>query len=344
MLPAMNMPARIGWNDVDVDIASHLAKRTADDPSIDLSADDLKELLLRRGFLWFSPEDNQVYCSPAGILLFSKDPTIVYPQSCLRLLAFPGVARDPKPTDFQDIAAPIPKALEAAIRFVDKNTRHPLIVAGLRRLRFDEYPIAALREAIINAMAHREYEDASRKIHVELFADRIEVISPGHLPQGITLDQLRSGKFQPCSRNPVLAQGLRLLGLMEELGTGVVRMKQAMQDHGLKPPEYLYRNGHLVVTFQGPGKAISKLKAEHAIPVFEVRPSVIEILTKNQKTILRVLLIKKQIQVPDLAITLHVTEQAVRKDLAKLTKLKFVEKRGAARATYYVLREQLPKP
>ena len=344
MLPDLNMPSRIGWNDVDIEIARHLAQKTADDPSADMSTADLKELLLRRGLLWVSPEDKQVYCSPAGILLFSKDPTKVYPQSCVRVLAFPSAARDPKPIDFLDIAGPIPKALEQALRFIDKNTRHPLLVTGMRRLRLDEYPTAALREAIINALAHRDYEDASRKIHVELFADRIEVISPGLLPQGITLDHLRSGKLQPCSRNPVLAQGLRLLGLMEELGTGMVRMKQAMRDHGLKPPEYSYRDGHFVATFRGPGKEIARLKADHAIPVFEVRPSVAETLTKNQKTILRELLAKNQVQVPDLVVALRVTEQAVRKDLAKLTKLKLVEKRGAARATYYVLKEQIPTP
>jgi len=341
-LPASDMPARIGWNDVEIEIARHLAKKTADDPSVDMSTANLRELLLRRGLLWLSPEDKQVYCSSAGILLFSKDPTIVYPQSCVRLLAFPGAARDPKPSDFLDIAAPIPKALEQALRFIDKNTRHPLQVTGMRRLRLDEYPIAALREAIINAMAHRDYEDASRKIHVELFADRVEVISPGLLPRGITLDQMRSGKLQPCSRNPVLAQGLRLLGLMEELGTGVVRMRHAMRDHGLKPPEYSYRDGHFVVTFPGPGKAIDRLRADHAIPLFEIRPSVVETLTKNQKTIIRELLAKNQVQVPELVVTLRVSEQAVRKDLAKLTRLKLVEKHGAARATYYVLKEQLP--
>ncbi len=344
MLPDLNLPARIGWDDVDIEIARHLVNKTTDAPSAEMSTSDLKELLLQRGLLWFSPEDKQVYCSPAGILLFSKDPTKVYPQSCIRLLAFAGEARDPQPTDFKDIASSIPKALEQVLRFIDKNTRHPLLVTGMRRLRLDEYPIMALREAIINAMAHRNYEDTSRKIHVELFADRVEVISPGLLPQGVTLDQLRSGKLQPCSRNPVLAQGLRLLGLMEELGTGVMRMKQAMREHGLKPPEFAYRDGHFVATFRGPGQEIGKLKMDHAIPVFEVKPTVVEALTKNQQAILQELLAKDQVQVPDLAVALRVTEQAVRKDLAKLNKLKLVQKRGAARATYYVLREQFPTP
>jgi ATP-dependent DNA helicase RecG len=193
-------------------------------------------------------------------------------------------------------------------------------------------------------MAHRNYVDFSRKIQVELFQDRIEVISPGLLPKGLTLEQLRSGKLQPCSRNPVLAQGLRLLGLMEELGTGVVRMKQAMQDHGLEPPEYAYRDSHFVVTFCGPGEAVDKLRTEQAVPVFEVLPSVADTLNPNQKTILRQLLAQDQVQVPELASALGVTAQAVRKDLAKLQKLDLVERRGAARATYYVLKERKVAP
>jgi len=215
-------------------------------------------------------------------------------------------------------------------------------VAGIRRLRLDEYPVAALREAIINAMAHRDYEDASRKIHVELFEDRIEVISPGLLPGGVTLTQMRTGKVRPCSRNPVLAQSLRLLGLMEEMGTGVARMKRAMLDHGLQPPQYSFRDHHFVVTFRGPGESLTKLRIQKARPVFDVQPSVVELLTPNQKTILRELLARNQVEVRSLVAALKVTEQSVRKDLAKLNKLGLVEKRGAARATYYVLKERPP--
>ncbi len=331
--------ALVGWAEIDIEIVRQLVAKTADTPVAVMRDADLKELLLRRGLLWPSKEKEKVFCSPAGILLFAKDPTKVYPQSCIRLVAFQGNARDPRPSDSLDIAAPIPKALEQAIRFIDSNTRHPFRVEGLQRVRLDEYPIAALREALINAMAHRNYEDAKRKIHVELFSDHVDIVSPGLLPDGISLDQLRSGKLQPCSRNPVIAQGLRLLGLMEELGTGVVRMKQTMIDHGLKPPEYSYRDNCLVVSFRGPGENIDGIKTGQAVTVFDVRPSVAETLTQNQKTILHELLNNGKVQVPELAVALDVTVQAVRKDLAKLQKLKLIEKCGAARATYYVLKE-----
>lgn len=344
LLPEVNMPARVGWGDVDVGVARRLASSVADDHDATLDDREVQELLLRRGLLWLGQDDGKAYCSPSGILLFAKEPTRVYPHSCVRILRFSGDVRDPKPADFRDLNSPIPTALEEALAFIDKNTRHPLRVEGLRRLRLDEYPVNALREAIINALAHRDYEDVSRKVHIEVFSDRIEVISPGLLPGGVTLAQLRSGNVRPCSRNPVLAQGLRLLGLMEELGTGVVRMMKAMLDHGLEAPEYSFRDDCVVVTFRGPGDALEKIRTHDARAVFDVPPSVTESLTGNQKTILKELLQRGQCDVPQLAATLEVTGQAVRKDLAKLQKLALVEKRGQARATYYVLKESPSTP
>lgn len=84
----------------------------------------------------------------------------------------------------------------------------------------------------------------------------------------------------------------------------------------------------------------SKLKAHQAVPVFEVQPSVVESLTQNQRIVLQKLLKQDQVQVAELAPALGVSAQAVRKDLAKLQTLSLVEKRGAARATYYVLKER----
>lgn len=283
-LSELKTPAQVGWGDISVDIARQIAGKDTDNAAQSLKDKEVKETLLRRGLLWLSSEDKQVYCSPVGVLLLAKDPAAVFPQCCVRLLAFQGKDRDPKPVDFLDISAPIPRALEMALQFVDKNTRHPLRVVGMRRLRLDEYPVAALREAIINAMAHRNYEDVSRKIHIELFKDRAEVISPGLLSGGVTLAQMRSGKVRPCSRNPVLAQALRHLGLMEEMGTGVRRMKQAMLDHGLDPPAYSCEDRCFVVRFRGPGENASRLRT----PVADQKtvPSIEDSLNARQRKIM----------------------------------------------------------
>lgn len=99
-------------------------------------------------------------------------------------------------------------------------------------------------------------------------------------------------------------------------------------------------DGHFTVLFKGPGKSMAKLKTQKARPLFAVEPSLIDSLTSNQKTIMRELIKKGEVQVSKIAARLKVTEQAIRKDMAKLQKMGLVEKRGAARATYYVLNER----
>jgi len=62
-----------------------------------------------------------------------------------------------------------------------KNTRHPIRIVGINRVKMDEYPREVIREAIVNAIAHRDYEDAARPIYVKVFYDRVEILSPGNL-------------------------------------------------------------------------------------------------------------------------------------------------------------------
>jgi len=159
---------------------------------------------------------------------------------------------DPNPLDQQTISDPAPITVQAIVDFVKKNTRHPPRIVGLNRVVLDEYPEEAVREAIVNAIAHRNYEDRSRAIMVEVFFDRVVVSSPGSPPQPLTLAKLRRGKYRPCSRNPVVAQSLALLKLMEQRGSGLARMKAAMLDHGLDAPEFAMVDGYFQVVLPGP--------------------------------------------------------------------------------------------
>ena len=104
---------------------------------------------------------------------------------------------DGDPRDHEDIRGPMPLAVDRSIAFIDRNTRHPMKVVGLNRVRLDEYPTEALREALVNAVAHRQYEDAGRKIMLEVFSDRVVVSSPGLPPAPITLASLSQGQVPP---------------------------------------------------------------------------------------------------------------------------------------------------
>jgi len=105
--------------------------------------------------------------------------------------------------------------------------------------------VLAVREAIANAMAHRDYRLAST-IDVAIFDDRIEIWSPGELPQGMTLEQLHL-PHRSVLRNSTLAELLYLTRYIERWGTGIQNMKSWMQGHGLPEPQFLM-TGHSMVT------------------------------------------------------------------------------------------------
>ncbi|MBI5896073.1 MAG: recombinase family protein, partial [Desulfobacterales bacterium] len=197
----------------------------------------------------------------AGIVLLAKDPSAVFPQCRILADAYRGAEPDGAPRDHEDIRGAMPQAIERAIAFIDRNTRHPMRIVGLNRVRLDEYPVDGLREALVNAAAHRLYEDAGRKILLEVFSDRIVLSSPGLPPKPLTLASLRKGKYRPCSRNPVLAQCLSYFHRIEERGSGFRRMHDQMLNHGLDQPLLSTEMGYFQVTFPGPGENIERLRA-----------------------------------------------------------------------------------
>jgi len=137
--------------------------------------------------------------------------------------------------------------LNRAENFVLRNIRKQAVVnpaTGRRESRY-EVPYRAIREAIANAVAHRDYRLAST-IDVAIFDDRIEIWSPGELPQGMTLEQLHV-PHRSVLRNSTLAELLYLTRYIERWGTGIQNMKEWMAGHGLPEPEFVI-TGHSIVT------------------------------------------------------------------------------------------------
>ena len=163
----------------------------------ELAKEDLLAGAALRGLVWHDPASGEHYATAAGIVLLAKDPSAVFPQCRILADAYRSTEPDGDPRDHEDIRGPMPLAIERAIAFIDRNTRHPMRIVGLNRVRLDEYPVDGLREALVNAVAHRQYEDAGRKIILEVFADRVVLSSPGLPPKPITLASLRKGNTGP---------------------------------------------------------------------------------------------------------------------------------------------------
>ena len=334
---------RIPWPGLDHGVVRRLVATAENKPPDDLNVGELLSGASLHGLIWQDSNSGEHYATAAGIVLLAKDPTAVFPQCRIAANAYGGTEKG-EPIDRRDIRQPLPRAVQETIDFLIRNMRHTQTVHGFARVEVDEYPYEALREAIINAVAHRDYELRGASIRVEKYVDRIVILSPGAPPLPLTLAKLRSLKYLPCSRNPNIARALSFFERIEEQGDGLRRMVAAMKNVGLPVPVFSMNDGYFSVLFRGPGKSLAKLKSQKARPLFAVEPSVIDALTANQKTVVRELLRTGQVQVPKIAARLKVTEQAIRKDMAKLQKMRLIEKRGSARATYYVLKETQKAP
>lgn len=184
----------------------------------------------------------------AGAVLFAKDPTRHLPGATVQLMRREGVGPGPGPTaDREECRGPLPHILECCLRFVDRHTRRYEAVTGVRREVVPEYPLAAVREAILNALAHRDYGLRGATVDLTVWDDRLEVRSPGPLPGHITPENMRHEHY---SRNRLLMRVLKTMGLVEEYGEGVDRIFQEMEGRLMEPPIFKATSSSVTVTLR----------------------------------------------------------------------------------------------
>ena len=328
---------RMRWLDLDHDVVRQLIATAEGRSTERIPPKALLAGASLRGLVWHDPKTGEHFATAAGIVLLGKDPSAVFPQCRLLADAYRGAELDGNPSDHEDIRGPMPLVIDRAIAFVDRNTRHPMKVVGLNRVRLDEYPVEALREALVNAVAHRQYEDAGRKVMLEVFSDRVVISSPGLPPAPITLANLRKGKYRPCSRNPVLAQCLSYFHRIEERGSGFRRMRDQMLNHGLDQPLLGTDTGYFQVTFPGPGENLDRLRMPVAASGTVVTPAMEAQLNERQKKMVALLVAGEKLTSRRCEDEFGVTRDTAARDFNLLMELGLASRQGRGRSTSYVL-------
>lgn len=193
----------------------------------------------------------------AGIMSFSKYPQAYFPQLCITAVSLPGTEQGTVGDDgarFIDnkrITGAIPDMLEEAVEFVRKNSRTKTIIDDNgRRTDKPEYPVKAVREAILNALVHRDYSVHTENvpIRIEMYRDRMEIVNSGGLYGKLTIDAL--GKVRPETRNAVLANILELLKITENRYSGIPTMRSEFLNAGLPAPIFSVQHGEFKVTMK----------------------------------------------------------------------------------------------
>ena len=189
------------------------------------------------------------------VMNFCPYPQAYFPQLCIVATVVPGKEmgeigeQGERFLDNQRIEGNIQEMLDGAMQFVNRNMHTKTIIdpnTGKREDRTD-YPITALREAILNALVHRDYSvhTEGMPIQITMYEDRIEIRNPGGLYGRIKIDQL--GKVQPDTRNPIIATELEVLKVTENRYSGIPTIRRAMHEYGLPQPEFLDERGSFIV-------------------------------------------------------------------------------------------------
>lgn len=245
-------------DDLDLELAQRFARTTP------VGARAIEEILERYGLV--QPRPGGWGVRNVALLLFAKAPLVRWhPRAGIRFFRVEGTARQHgarrNVTQLGRIDSPIASAMPEAHRLAREHIGRSEKLHDLFFRETPEYPEFAWQEAIVNAVAHRDYEIQGQEIEVWFFDDRMEVRSPGELVPPVTLDLLRQRRPVHASRNPLLVRMLAEVGLMREEGEGIPRIFDEMEASLLHAPDLRVEAGEFLVAlrnepiFSGPSPA-----------------------------------------------------------------------------------------
>lgn len=294
--------------DIDLaKLAEFLKRRT---PSLEFSEKKAEEYLVN---LSVAQRNGTFSIKNTGAMFFAKEPEIFVPQNEMKLVRFKGT-QSIDIIDSKFLRGNLPQNLSDAFEFVRKNIRTALKIEKLERVEVPEYPLSVIREALVNAVAHRDYFSRDA-IQVNVFDDRIEFINPGTLPTGLSIKILGSLSIQ---RNPLTYRLMRDLGLIEGLATGIPRMRSEMAANGLPTPSFEELGSFFKVTLYN--------KISEDGDLNERQRRVIAYLSKNP-----------MINSTKYTSLYGVSRPTAVSDLNELCKKGLLERVGKTRGAYYIL-------
>lgn len=317
------MPA-FTMDDVDDNVVAAFKKLAAKKGRIDSSLlDEPKEVLLDRLHLI-----NGDYLTNAAMLLFSKDPERYQLGAFLKI----GYFETDADLLYQDeVHGSLLEQVDKAIELIYlKYMRAKISYEGIQRVERYFVPEAALREALLNAVCHKQYQSGI-PIQISVYEDRLYVANVGSLPEDWTLEKLMN-KHTSKPYNPNIAYVFYLAGFIESWGRGVEKICNALKADNLPTPEYMVNSGDIMIKFTGPEDRIIRVSGRLSEKLSEKLSD--KLSEKEQKT-LELLLEDPGYTSPQIAEKLNVSRVSVTKYLKTLKEKGLIERIGSDRKGYW---------
>jgi len=222
---------------------------------------DFQSYLADLGALELDEKANMYRPTVSGYLLFGKDPRVRFKQAVLKAHVDYGADKI-EPKDFDQPLVLIPDLVE---EWLKKSLPLSKDTSSFKRKDVPNFPIPVAREAVINALVHRDYTIEGAKSSLEIDNEKIVVKSPGAPSPSISLEQLNTFKAPSISRNPILTYVFNLMGYMEETGFGMRTFKAMTERYDLPLPEYAFNDPFLILTFPRNLEAVKRVSGEQSL-------------------------------------------------------------------------------
>ncbi len=312
------------WKDIDEEKVRWFLREGSRQRGLDIPEDiPVGEALMRLQLL----QDRNL--TNAAVLLFGKCPQKFFIQSEVKCVRFRGNDVTEPMVDMKIIGNDIISQVKEVEKFIFDHISLSSWIEGrqIQRQEKWEYPPMAIREALSNALAHRDYKSPS-KVQVRIFDDRMEFWNPGMLPEPLTLEDLKR-KHKSIPRNPLIARQFFWIRYVEEVGSGTNKMVKWCADWGLPEPDFDHITGDFVVTLWK-----SKLTDEYLDSLG---------LNNRQKKAIAYLMEHKKITKKEYMNLTNISKTPAFKDINGLLGKKVIVRKGSGRSAYYILQESVSK-
>lgn len=320
------MPA-FTMNDIDDNAVALFKKLAARKGRIDsILLDEPKDVLLDRLHLV-----NGEYLNNAAMLLFSKDPERYQLGAFMKI----GYFENDADLLYQDeIHGSLLEQVDKAIDLIYlKYMRAKITYQGLQRIERYFVPEAALREALLNAVCHKQYQSGV-PIQISVYEDRLYVANVGSLPEDWTLEKLMN-KHTSKPYNPNIAYVFYLAGFIESWGRGVEKICKALKNENLPMPEYTVNSDDIMIKFSGTEDCIVRVPRQLSEKLSE---KLSDKFSEKEQKILDLILEDPGYTSQQIAQRLNVSRVSVTKYLKTLKEKGLVERVGSDRKGYWRIR------
>ncbi len=290
-------------------------------------------------------EGSELLPTVAGILIAGRRPQSAFSEATIQIARFRGKGMS-EFLDRAELIGTIPEQLRAALAFIARNTTLASQIGVVERTDNYAYPPIAVREAVANALLHRDYTQRA-KINISIFDDRITVLNPGELLPSVSLEYLvGSHKL----RNHAIGPLMFALGLVEAWGSGIPRMIEALEEAGLPAPVFQSADGWFSVTIYGQEVDSANQRKVASAPNHELKAALIGGQWKN--------LGRRQIQLlkqfsdtaggsitsAEYAAIFGISTMQALRDLRELVAAGILERTGGSKHIQYLMRPPLDEP